>query len=160
MTATQDLIAAALTAADDLRKPWSPLFIHEQAEELRELCARAMVQPVGEVPMPELETMDNDLPALPALPDLVEMDDARWGYRAEDMRDYGEDCCAAGYAAGVVAAEARADETRRLYNELLHQVGMKYPGETRHETAIRYLRLAEIHVCGPAVAALRGEVKP
>ena len=62
--------------------------------------------------------------------------------------------------AQLAAAEARADETRRLYNELLHQVGMKYPGETRHETAIRYLRLAEIHVCGPAVAGLHGEVKP
>ena len=48
MTATQDLIAAALTAADELegqwqRKGWKPL---KQAEtNLREMCARAMVQP-------------------------------------------------------------------------------------------------------------------
>ena len=58
------------------------------------------------------------------------------------------------------AAESRAEETRRLYDELLYQVGMKYPGESRHQTALRYLQLAETHVSGPAFAALRGEVKP
>ena len=112
-----------------------------------------MVQPVGEVPLPD--------------------DNTTAGYTPHALRTYGEQCRAAGVADGLdlvheldtlrsqlAAAESRADETRRLYNELLHQVGMKYPGETRHETAIRYLRLAEIHVCGPAVAALRGEVKP
>jgi hypothetical protein len=30
-----------------------------------------------------------------------------------------------------------------LYNELLMQVSNKYPGETRHQTALRYLRAAE-----------------
>jgi hypothetical protein len=29
------------------------------------------------------------------------------------------------------------------YNELLYQVGNVYPGETRHQTALRYLRAAE-----------------
>ena len=66
--------------------------------------------------------------------------------------------------AQLAAAEARgraeAEETRRLYNELIHQVGMKYPGESRHQTALRYLRLAETHVSGPAFTSLRGEVKP
>ena len=107
--------------------------------------AAKMVQPVGEVPMPEPDIMHTGT------------DGELYGYWNEyQMIHYGDACKEAGYAAGV----AKADETRRLYNELLHQVGMKYPGETRHETAIRYLRLAEIHVYGPAVAALRGEVKP
>lgn len=29
------------------------------------------------------------------------------------------------------------------YNELLYAVGQKYPGESRHETALRYIRQAE-----------------
>lgn len=29
------------------------------------------------------------------------------------------------------------------YNELIHAVGNKYPGEERHETALRYIREAE-----------------
>ena len=32
-----------------------------------------------------------------------------------------------------------------LYNELLFAVGNKYPGETRHQTALRYIRQAESH---------------
>lgn len=33
--------------------------------------------------------------------------------------------------------------TLALYNELLYTVGKKYPGETRHQTALRYLKRAE-----------------
>jgi hypothetical protein len=45
MTATQDLIAAALTAADKLDEfKYSDL--QRAATTLREMCARAMVQPV------------------------------------------------------------------------------------------------------------------
>ena len=35
---------------------------------------------------------------------------------------------------------------RELYHELLYQVGNKYPDETRHQTALRYLRKAESNV--------------
>ena len=31
----------------------------------------------------------------------------------------------------------------KLYHELLYQVATKHPGETRHETALRYIRNAE-----------------
>jgi hypothetical protein len=31
------------------------------------------------------------------------------------------------------------------YNELLYAVGTKYPNETRHETALRYIKEAEQH---------------
>ncbi len=34
-------------------------------------------------------------------------------------------------------------DVSRLYDELLYQVGIKHPDETRHETALRYLRNAE-----------------
>ena len=33
--------------------------------------------------------------------------------------------------------------SKALYNELLMQIGSKFPDETRHETALKYLRLAE-----------------
>jgi hypothetical protein len=36
------------------------------------------------------------------------------------------------------------------YNELIMAVGNKYPGETRHETALRYIREAETNNAGPA----------
>lgn len=38
---------------------------------------------------------------------------------------------------------ALAADYKTLYFELLYQVGMKHPNETRHETALRYLRQAE-----------------
>lgn len=209
MSATQDLIAAALRLAalaernTDCRDEWQ-----EAIDSVREACAREMVQPdiaeverlvcihenvvrmdatgmkwgegpsatrtalldyvrdhfgdadkmvqpVGELPIPAYDGYD-------MIDRFIRnnLDDDDYAEYLSGLHEYGDAREAAGYAAGVVAAEARADETRRLYNELLHQVGMKYPGETRHETAIRYLRVAEIHVCGPAVAALRGEVKP
>ena len=66
------------------------------------------------------------------------------------MRQYGD----LREAAGLVKAE----ETLRLYNELIYQVSMKYPGESRHQTALRYLQRAETHVSGPAFTSLRGEV--
>jgi len=34
-------------------------------------------------------------------------------------------------------------EAREPYNELIMAVGNKYAGETRHETALRYIRQAE-----------------
>ena len=44
----------------------------------------------------------------------------------------------------------------RAYHELIYAVGNKYPGETRHETALRYIREAELRCeecafCGEAI---------
>ena len=43
-------------------------------------------------------------------------------------------------------------DVRAKYDELLYAVGNKYPGESRHETALRYIRQAESNVCGPTQA--------
>ncbi len=55
-----------------------------------------------------------------------------------------------------------ADELRRLhevegrYYELLYAVGNKYEGESRHQTALRYIQQSE--VCdSAAIAAAKGE---
>lgn len=36
-----------------------------------------------------------------------------------------------------------AEERGRKYYELIYAVSMKHPGETRHETALKYIRRAE-----------------
>jgi hypothetical protein len=43
--------------------------------------------------------------------------------------------------------------TDELYNELLFAVGSKYPDETRHQTALRYIKRAEMRSASPAKAA-------
>lgn len=40
-------------------------------------------------------------------------------------------------------ALADHERTRALYEELLYAVARKYPGETRHQTALRYIRQRE-----------------
>ena len=40
-------------------------------------------------------------------------------------------------------ARAERDAFKEQYYELLYAVGNKYPNETRHETALRYITQAE-----------------
>lgn len=42
------------------------------------------------------------------------------------------------------------DRMRTLYNELIYAVATKHDGETRHETALRYIRERETRIEGPA----------
>ena len=48
---------------------------------------------------------------------------------------------------------AAPDMVQEKYHELLYAVGNKWPGETRHETALRYIRQAEQSSSGPSQAA-------
>ena len=41
------------------------------------------------------------------------------------------------------ALAARLAEAERLYMELIYAVSTKFPGETRHQTALRYIQRAE-----------------
>ena len=50
-------------------------------------------------------------------------------------------------------------QREKEYYELLYAVGNKWPNESRHETALRYIRNAESHDSGPHEAAERGEGK-
>lgn len=43
------------------------------------------------------------------------------------------------------------ERLRALYNELLYAVASKHEGETRHETALRYIRERENRIEGPCV---------
>lgn len=49
-------------------------------------------------------------------------------------------------------------ERETLYNELILAVGNKYPGETRHQTALRYITNAE-RTHGPSADAAYKEGK-
>ena len=44
-----------------------------------------------------------------------------------------------------------AEKWKRLYHELIMEVASKYPNETRHETALRYIREAEHKTRPPAM---------
>jgi len=46
--------------------------------------------------------------------------------------------------------EEQAKRILGLYNELILAVAKKFPGETRHQTALRYIMDAEKHIDGPA----------
>ena len=50
-------------------------------------------------------------------------------------------------------AEEEASEFSRRYEELIFAVAIKHPGETRHETALRYIRQAEGPGSSAALAA-------
>ena len=58
MSATQDLIAAALTAADELDFIYKHAPVEHTTSDLREACARAMVQPDGWQPIETAPTDD------------------------------------------------------------------------------------------------------
>ncbi len=48
---------------------------------------------------------------------------------------------------------SECERLRAAYNELLFAVGNKYPGETRHQTALRYIQQAE----APRISAAQCE---
>lgn len=48
-----------------------------------------------------------------------------------------------GLADEIAALEQRLAEAERLHKELLMGVARKFPGETRHETALRYIKERE-----------------
>lgn len=61
------------------------------------------------------------------------------------------------YAALRAQLEAMAAEITRLresYHQLIYAVGSKYPGESRYETALRYIRERELNHGGAAMQAL------
>ncbi|CAB4129989.1 hypothetical protein UFOVP116_214 [uncultured Caudovirales phage] len=54
----------------------------------------------------------------------------------------------------------RKSLTDELYNELLFAVASKYPDETRHQTALRYIRRAEMRSASPEKATHRIKEQP
>ena len=47
------------------------------------------------------------------------------------------------------------EDIQAKYNELLFSVGNKFPNETRHETALRYIREAENRFVGSGMNSAR-----
>jgi hypothetical protein len=57
----------------------------------------------------------------------------------------------------VISQEARIEALEEDYHELIYAVATKCEGETRHQTALRYIIEREAHGMGDGQAALRGE---
>lgn len=53
----------------------------------------------------------------------------------------------------LYAALLSSEEARAKYDQLIMAVSMKLPGETRHETALRYIRRAENQCNSPSRGA-------
>jgi len=72
-----------------------------------------------------------------------------------ERRPNGNDKCANGhtYPSSTSTPPQRKPLTDDLYNELLFAVENKYPDETRHQTALRYIKQAEMPSARPAQAA-------
>ncbi len=148
-TALLDYVRGVMTERDALLADNERLSgLYEQAVKgradmrsaLRDARAAAP-QPVSaaEVPMPEPDgELEPDGEGFVTLSNTL-FDYGGQIYTTETLRTYGDDREAAGYARGL----AKAEETLRLYNELLYQIEAKNPGETRHETALVYIRMAE-----------------
>lgn len=65
-----------------------------------------------------------------------------------------------GWQAGVAHERERAARVDAQYNELIMAVASKYEGETRHQTALRYINQAETNdhdPVGRAAAIRRGD---
>jgi len=51
----------------------------------------------------------------------------------------------------AIAAHPSQAGVREAYDELLYAVGRKFPGESRHATALRYIREAEVRASAPGM---------
>ena len=172
MSATQDLIAAALTAADELegqwqRKGWKPL---KQAEtNLREMCARAMVQPdMGEVKNLVSAACNLMFDA----GKLLGRRDAGADREVEDARS--ARTALLDYVRGVMAERDALihDNERSIYGDTREAAGYaRGLAEERERCAVKawmhYMDTCKRNGIGPDVypqwccaAALREEVKP
>ena len=56
----------------------------------------------------------------------------------------------------LTTLQARLATVEGAYSELIMAVGNKYPGESRHATALRYIQKAEAPTNQQAAAALDG----
>ena len=81
-----------------------------------------------------------ELLMMPAPRDLSA--DGGRGYDHEDMDAYATAAVLTDRAARPTVQPS--PDIQEKYNELLYAVGIKWPNETRHETALRYIREAEI----------------
>jgi len=76
-------------------------------------------------------------------------DEELWKIVSDMKQDLDYDECSPWMAELKEWKNKNIDETIKKYNELIYAVGNKYPNESRHETALRYIRESEKHSYGP-----------
>ena len=107
-----------------------PTFVGDMADEefdivRRRLTASAVPEEVRRLPQELRELAQNFL--------MVEQGDL-----AEQLSDMAADAEKA-----LASPPAVSDDYKEKYHELLYAVAKKHPGESRHETALRYIKNAE-----------------
>lgn len=166
MSATRDLIAAALTVRDVIQRGSVPE-VYAAVKDLRELCARAMSDvpeadfgnvPVSaaEVPMPEPVGWANWYPKGAhvifglSIHEPREVLDREQVAKMSDVRTYGDAREAAGYARGLEA---------RLSPEKMRIAAAGWREFDFVEGLAGEAAMID-RICSAIYAALRGEVKP
>lgn len=135
-------------------------------EELRVMCSRTCDDAIREIKRLRVEVAEH----LSALGEEVEkvgalraeLQNCRNKLKASGRMKLREELAANRgdlilEAQRALDAEAARDRLRELYEELIYAVGNKYEGESRHQTALRYIKRAEEVVERPAQAALKEE---
>lgn len=79
--------------------------------------------------------------------DRYDLTDPHYDQSALTLSPDGEWVSYADASKEIAALTAERDEARSLHQELIFQVGKRFRGETRHQTAKRYLQEHEDH-CG------------
>lgn len=72
--------------------------------------------------------------------------------------DFARNVTTDGRQAVIYIPWREVESLRTRYHELLYAVASKHEGETRHETALRYIRERENHTEGPCVDSPNGEL--
>jgi hypothetical protein len=72
------------------------------------------------------------------------------------MRDYGDALNERIRALEAAAKPVTSRDVSELYYELLYAVARKFPNESRHETALRYIREAELPTSQTGASAEKG----
>jgi hypothetical protein len=75
-------------------------------------------------------------------------------------RKYGDELRWLGQALTRPAESAAPGPVDAKYQELLYAVACKYPGESRHETALRYIRERESREVAPSSETALAQPKP
>ena len=76
--------------------------------------------------------------------------DSAGAWLADVRSEHAEQIVAALNASPIEAEGEWAHDYKTLYMELLYAVASKHPGETRHQTALRYIRQRENMPANPA----------
>ena len=115
-----------------MRLLWCPIFFNEEVGEVLQHDLPQWAQQPATSEEAVSETMKHTVKSLMALAD-------EYAASCSNGNTLGDNPLRAALREALAQPAAEPDP----YQELLYAVSQKYPGETRHETALRYIRQAQ-----------------